>query len=75
MTGVVVIGKTLADARAYAEKYGLEAQVISPRSFHARYNGLRVDQFYVTRDAFKHAQIHKTILTVQTYMRHQTIGG
>jgi tRNA-dihydrouridine synthase len=71
MPNVVVIGKTLEDARAYSEHYGLNAQVISPQSFHARFNGLLVDQFYVTRAAFKHPNIIRTVMTVQTYMRHQ----
>jgi len=65
----VVIGKSLADARAYSEKYGLDAQIVSPQSFHARYNGLQVDRFYVTKAAFEHPGIIRTVLTVQTFMR------
>ncbi len=72
MTGVVVIGLTLADAKAYSDKHALDAQVISPLSFHARYNSLHVGSFFVTPEAFSHPNIHKVILTVQTYMRHQT---
>ena len=69
----VVIGKTLADAQAYKDKYGLtEALLVSPASFHARYNKLanKVERFYVTREAFTHPNANKVVATVQTYMRH-----
>lgn len=69
---VVVIGKTLADAQEFAEKWSLpDAQFISPNCYPRRYGTLRVDQFYVTPEAFKHPIIHKTVLTVQRFMQKQ----
>jgi hypothetical protein len=68
MANIVVIGRTLADAKAYAEKFELEAQIVSPQSFHARYNWPLVDKFYVTREAFEHPNIVRTVMTVQRFM-------
>ena len=76
MTGVVVIGKTLADAQGYGDQHNLTgASLISPQSFHERFDGLQVERFYVTRNAFQHPNILRTVLTIQTFMRKQTSGG
>ncbi|SDW33222.1 hypothetical protein SAMN04487912_102360 [Arthrobacter sp. cf158] len=73
MTGTVIIGRTIADAKGYAEAHGLtDVSLISPQSFHVRFRGLQVERFYVTRDAFKHPNICPVVLTVQTFMRKQT---
>lgn len=71
---VAVIGRTLADAQAYKDRYGVaEAVLVSPACFSARCNQLanNVERFYVTREALTHPNAHKVIATVQTYMRHR----
>lgn len=71
MTGVVVIGRTLADARSYAEKYSIVGPTLISPASSLRFRGLRVSRFFVTREAFEHPQIVRTVLTAQTIMRHQ----
>lgn len=76
MSVVVVIGKTLADAKEYAAKCNMvDVALLSPQSFNSRFWGLRVERFYVTRDALRHPNICQVVLTVQRYMRKQTNGG
>lgn len=64
MTRTVVIGKTLADAEAYAQHYSLaDAELISPRSA-LRFRGLQFDRFCVTPRLFDHPDdARKMILT------------
>lgn len=73
MAVTVVMGKTLENAREFAEKYGLEnVKLISPWSFNFRcgeLSKLGVARYYVTRETFERYDAIKAVMTLQRFMQ------
>lgn len=68
----VVIGNTLADAREFATKWGIDSPyLISPLSLNARVAGLRAGVLFTSPAAFEHAWIRPAVQTVQRVMHRR----